>query len=318
MGIAYQSHGRRMRGEVRQRSVRSRRKVTKRIAVIVAAALVAILVGGCGQNLWENMVTGTFDGGKPIGLNWVLGTMTYQGAIALYAYADVPEQTVGTLDINGPQHWRCTGAFRAPSYVPPSGDATKDKVFTLPSLEMGFEGPTGTYRVTIEVPSGFSEFSHTWRWFDWFAPESASGARNLYRNNGAPDRPVCTQVVNSLLLQQSLADQYLSRLQGMLEYPYWDIVATFPPPPPSPLRTQFQGLLDQAKQAKISGDGRFDPAARSADYLAAAAILRKMAQTARDVVVPPNPPWDLAPATQTNIIELATEAAALLSIPGLS
>jgi hypothetical protein len=264
--------------------------------------------------MWENMVTGTFDGGKLIGLNWVLGTNTYQGSIALDAYADVPEQTVGTLDINGPQHWRCTGPFRRPSYVPPSGDSTKDKVFKLPSLETGYEGPTGTYRVTIEVPSGSTKFSHTWKWFEWFAPESTSGALALYRNNERPDRPVCTQVVDSLLLQRSLADQYLSRLQGMLEYPNWDVVATFS----SPLRTQFQALLDQAKQAKISGDGRFDPAARTADYLSAAAILTKMAQTAREVVVPPNPPWDLAPGTRINIIELATEAAALLSIPGLS
>ena len=43
-----------------------------------------------------------------------------------------------------------------------------------------------------------------------------------------------------------------------------------------------------------------------------------MAQTAGDVVVPPNQPWDLAPATRINIIEPATEAAAILSIAGLS
>jgi hypothetical protein len=292
--------------------------VTARIGVIVAAAVVAIIVGGCGEFQWQNMVTGTFDGGKLIGLNWVLPPTTYQGVITVAAYADVTEGTVGTLDINGPQHWRCTGLFRAPSYAPPSGDSTKDKVFNLPILQTGFAGPTGTYRVTIEVPSGSSKFSHAWRWFDWFGPESASGALVLYRNPSGADWPVCTQVVDSLLLQQSLADQYLTSLQGMLEYPNWDFYATFPPSPPSPLRTQFRALLDQANRAEISGDGRSDPAARTADYLSAAATLTKMAQTARDVVVPPKEPWDLSPGTRFNIIELATEAAALLSIPGLS
>jgi hypothetical protein len=44
----------------------------------------------------------------------------------------------------------------------------------------------------------------------------------------------------------------------------------------------------------------------------------KMAQLARDTVVPPSQPWDLAPGTRIKFIDLATDAVALLSITGLS
>jgi hypothetical protein len=280
---------------------------------MVAALVVVISVGGCGQTFVENMVIGTFDGGKLVALNWWRGTNSYQGSISLNAYADVPDQTTGTLDIDGPQHWRCTGVFTTPSDAVASGDQTKDKVVKLSTMYGGFEGPTGTYRVTIEVPSKSVSFSHTWKWFDWFAPESPSGALALYRNKQAPGHPVCTQVVDSFLLQRSLANQYLSRLDDMLKYPNWDVSAS-----KSPLHNQFQALVDQARQAKISGDGQADAAARTAYYKSAAATLTKMAQLARDTIPAPNPPWDLAPATRNNIIDLSGEAAALLSLTGLN
>jgi hypothetical protein len=280
----------------------------------VAAAVVAAVVTGCGQSNFENLVTDKFDGGKLIALNWWTGTNTSSVGISVDAYAEVPDQTAGTLDINGPQHWRCSGVFTAPSYVPATGglfesdqDRKRDSIVGLPKMAGGFAGPPGTYRVTIELPSLAAKFGHTW---NFQGPETPLGALQLYDNN-----PACVEVVDTLVLQRALADQYLSRLQRVLSMASSD---TRYHTTSSPIRTQLQTLLDQAKQAKVSGDGRADPAERNADYTSAAATLMKMAQLARDSDPPPNPPWQLGPADLANITSLATNAATLLSQTGLS
>ena len=62
-----------------------------------------------------------------------------------------------------------------------SFQSTRDKVASLPGMHGSFTDPTGTYRVTIEIPSKSVSFGHTWKWFDWFAPETPSGALALLR-----------------------------------------------------------------------------------------------------------------------------------------
>jgi len=276
--------------------------------------VVATFAVGCGQTYYENLVTDKFDGGKLIALNWWTGTNTSSVGISIDAYADVPDKSAGTLDINGPQHWRCTGVFIAPSYVPATGglfesdqDRKRDSVVGLPKMAGGFAGPPGTYRVTIELPDEAVKFGHTWK---FQGPESPLGALQLYDNNRA-----CEQIVETFVLQRALADQFLSRLQSVLSMASAD---TRDHITSSPIRNQLQALLDQAKQAKVSGDGRVDPDARNADYALAATTLTKMAQLARDSGPPaPIPPWQLGPADVANITRLATNAATLLSQTGL-
>ncbi|TMD04875.1 MAG: hypothetical protein E6J01_11710 [Chloroflexi bacterium] len=176
-----------------------RRTVTRvpaRLAVTVAGATVAVVVGGCSpaDHYRENIVTGTFDGSKLIALNQYVAAGTPAGVTVIEAYADVSDQTPGTLDIRGPQHWRCAGVFHVPSDVPSPGlfDGDRDTALRLPSWVLpgmeakgvGFAGPPGTYRVTIEMPSLSANFSHTWK---FLGPESPPGA--LYHNATA-----CTQV----------------------------------------------------------------------------------------------------------------------------
>jgi hypothetical protein len=287
--------------------------MTARFGAVSAAVTVAILLGACGQS-YDDLVTGTFSGGKLIALNHWVGTNTPSWSLNVDAYADVPDQTPGILDFNGPQHWRCDGRLLTPSYVPSTGgpfpsdkDRMRDRVVKLPSMSRTFTGSPGRYRITIELPSLSVKFGHTW---ELPFPESPLGVLQLYRLGAG-----CTQIVESLLLQKSLADQYLSRLQGLLDRENGD-PATFISP--SPIRNELQSLLDQARQAKLSGDGRADPAARTADYQSSATILTKMARSAGDFVPAPNAPWLLAPATRGNIIDMATEAAALLSQTGLT
>jgi hypothetical protein len=264
--------------------------------------MVAIVVGGCGAS--SNLVTGTFDGGKLIALDQWVGNSV---GTNIAAYADVPDQTPGNLEINGPQHWRCVGVFRTPTYVPPTGglfqsdqDRMRDKALTSRSLVLtgftapgiGFAGPPGTYRVTIEVPGQAVKFSHTWTFGGPQAPPWA-----LYRNAAA-----CTQIADTLAQQRSIADQYLSALQDWLGRAS-----------PSPVRTQLQALLDQARQAKVSGDGQADAAQRTASYQSAAETLKKMARLAADPASNA-----LSRSDVYNITNLATGAAALLLQTGLS
>jgi hypothetical protein len=171
--------------------------VAARLIRIVAAAMVAMVVAGCSpaDHYRENIVTGTFAGGKLIALNQFVGTGTPSGVTVIEAYADVSDHTPGTLDISGPQHWRCTGVFRVPSDVPSPGlfDGDQDKALRLPSWMLpgmeakgvGFAGPPGTYQVTIEMPSLGATFSHTWK---FLGPDSPPGA--VYHNALA-----CTQIV---------------------------------------------------------------------------------------------------------------------------
>jgi len=172
-------------------------RVPAHLLVPVAVATVAVVVGGCSpaDHYRENIVTGTVDGGKLIALNQFVGTGTPSGVTVIEAYADVSDQTPGTLDMSGPQHWRCAGVFHVPSDVPSPGlfDGDQGKALRLPSWKLpgmeakgvGFAGPPGTYQVTIEVPSLSATFSHTWK---FLGPESPPGA--LYRN-----APGCTQIV---------------------------------------------------------------------------------------------------------------------------
>ncbi len=172
-------------------------RVPARLVVTVAATMVAIAVGGCSpaDRYRENIVTGTVAGGKLIALNQFVGTGTPSGVTVIEAYADVLDQTPGTLDISGPQHWRCVGVFHVPSDVPSPGlfDGVQDKALRLPSWMLpgmeakgvGFAGPPGPYQVTIEVPSLAATFSHTWK---FLGPDSPPGA--VYHN-----APACTQIV---------------------------------------------------------------------------------------------------------------------------
>lgn len=264
--------------------------------------MVAIVVWSCGSP--SNLVTGTFDGEKIIALDKWVGNSV---GTNIAAYADVPDQTPATLEISGPQHWRCAGVFRTPTYVPPTGglfqsdqDRKRDKALTSRSLVLtgftapgiGFGGPPGTYRVTIEVPSLAAKFSHTWK---FGGPESPPSA--LYRNAAA-----CTQIADTLAQQRSIVDLYLSALQDWLGRSS-----------PSLIRTQLQALLDQARQAKISGDGQADAAERTARYLSAGETLNKMARLAADPAS-----TGLSRSDVYNITTLATGAAALLAQSGLS
>lgn len=282
-------------------------RVSGRFVAIVVVAIVATLLGGCGPSdpHRQNMVTGTFNGGKLIALNEWVGTNSV--ATNIDAYADVSDQTPGTIDIGGPQHWRCTGVLRASSQSPASGslfesdqDRARDKALSLPALVLtdqtaagvGFAGPAGTYRITIEVPSDAAKFSHTWKLGDG----GYSPLTMLYDN-----APACTQIADTLTQQRSLVNQYLSALQRLL------VRANA-----SATRTYLQALLDQARQAKASGDGRTDPAERTADYESAAAILMKLAHSAGDSANP-----GLSRSDVLDITKVATNAAALLTQSGL-
>jgi hypothetical protein len=291
-------------------------QAVRRLVATIAAVLVATVVAGCGQT-FDNLATGTFDGSKLIALNtWVGGNSV---GSTIEAYADVPDDTPGILDISGPQHLRCVGAFRVPSYVPAPGglfesdqDRKRDQVVKLPSFVLsgmtgegvGFLGPNGRYRITIEVSSPPAKFSHSWEFGG-----GGNDPMGLYEHNSA-----CTQLVETLALQQALADHYLAALQGVLSSATSN---TRDYKTPSTIRTQLQALLDQARQAEVSGDGQTDPAQRTADYQSAAAILTKMVQLAADSAPSPNPPWELAPADKANITKLGSGAAALLSMTGL-
>jgi hypothetical protein len=277
--------------------------VTARLRASVAAAMFAVVVGGCGQT-FDNLVTGTFDGGKLIALNnWVGGNSI---GTNIDAYADVSDQTAATLDINGQLHWRCAGVFRAPSYVPSTGglfesdkDRMRDKVVRLPSLVLtgetapgiGFTGPIGTYRVTIELPSPTAKFNHSWQ-LGITGPITGLSVIN----------PACTQVADTLMQQRSIADLYLSALKDRLDGAS-----------PSTIRTQLQAFLDQARRAKISGDSRAVSDERAADYQSAAAVLTKIVQLATD-----SAGSGLSPTVAFQSTELATNAAALLLQTGLS
>ncbi|HLB75754.1 MAG TPA: hypothetical protein VJO72_01835, partial [Candidatus Dormibacteraeota bacterium] len=112
-------------------------RVPARPVVTVAATMVAIAVGGCSpaDRYRENIVTGTVAGGKLIALNQFVGTGTPSGVTVIEAFADVFDQTPGTLDISGPQDWRCVGVFHVPSDVPSPGlfDGDQDRALRLPS-----------------------------------------------------------------------------------------------------------------------------------------------------------------------------------------
>lgn len=292
------------------------RRLFARPVLTAAALVIAIAVGGCGpaDRFRQNMVAGSFDGGKLIALNWFTGTNTTSGPIEIDAYADVPIETPGTIDISGPQHWRCAGTFSAALQDSAGGwpfesdqDSMRRKVFSLPKLITGFDGPPGIYRVSIELPSLATSFSHTW---GFLGPTAPRGPLQLYENGLK-----CAQIIDSALLQGSLSDQYLERLQTIMDQARVDGVNHISP---SPIRAQLQGLLDDARRAKLSGDAVADPNQRALDYQSAAAILMKMARLAHDSRPAPNPPWELGPADISNIARFATEAANLLSITGLS
>jgi hypothetical protein len=274
-----------------------------RLIRIAAAAMVAMAVAGCSPADYyrESIVTGTFNGGKLIALNQFVGANTTSGVTVIEAYADVSDQTPGTLDISGPQHWRCAGLFHVPSDVPSPGlfDGDQDKALRLPSLVLtgmeargvGFAGPPGTYQVTIEVPSLAARFSHTWK---FLGPDSGPDVLSDMA-------PACTQILETLAQQRSFAGQCLSALQAWLDRAS-----------PSPTHTQLQALLDQAKQAKRSGDDRTNSDQRTADYQSAVTLLTKMVRLAGDSAT-----GQLSRSDVYHVTKLATTAVALLSQTGL-
>ena len=278
--------------------------------------MVAIVVSGCGETFFNNLVTGTFDGGKLIALNsWVGGNSVGNN---IDAYADVADQTAATLDFSGPEHWRCAGTFRNPSDVPSTGglfesdqDKKRDRVVVLPSFVLsrntspgvGFGGPAGTYKVTIEVPSVPAKFSHTWSLGDG----GYNPITKLYGN-----QPECTQIADMLMQQQSIVDQRLLDLQNVL-----DRAMASPK-----VRSQLRVLLDQARQAKISGDGQAVSDKRNTNYQSAAAILTTMVQLAGDSnrsgdCISPNS-CQLSNSAAGEITNVATNAAGILLQTGLS
>jgi hypothetical protein len=254
-----------------------------------------------------DVVTGTFDGGKLIALDKWVGTNTTAGYTNIDAHADVPDQTPGVLDISGLQHWRCAGVFRVPSYAPSTGglfpsdqDRQRDKALSLPQMGGGFAGPPGSYRVTIEVPSVSAKFSHTWTFLGPPYPPTTYNISNP---------SACLPIAETLELQRSIADQYLSGLQALLN----QVV-------PTAIRTQLQAMLDRAKQAKISGDGQADQDLRAATYRLAIGHLTAMAQLAGDATpVLDGRRWvPLSDLDVRNIKKFATNAAAVLSQTALS
>lgn len=270
---------------------------------LLIAAAVAIAVAGCGplaDHHRQNLVSGSFDGGRLIALNeWVGGNSVGSN---LEAYADVPDRSPAVLDVSGPEHWRCSGTLRthpqvsSGTFLESKDDRLKDQVLNLPSFVItgesapgvGFGGPAGSYRIMIEVPSRSAKYSHNWKLGDggW------SPITMLYDN-----RPACQQLADTAAQQRTIGDRYLNALQRVLK----GLTS-------SGTRTHLQALLEQATLAKVSGDGRADAGAKATDYRIAAAILETLAQLAQ---APGDP--GLSRTDVYRITTVATNAAAILS-----
>src|ERR1700737_4597376 len=280
---------------------------TPRVTGLLLVVASAVGIAGCGpqsDRYRQNIVSGSFDGGKLIALNEWVGTNSVGSN--LEAYADVADGTPGVVDVRGPEHWRCSGVLRthaqvsSGTFLESKDDRLKDQALNLPSFLLtggtapgvGFVGPAGSYKVTIEVPGMSARFRHSWQ-----LPDGGWSPITMLYDNA----PACLQVADNATQQRSLGDRYLNALQRVLTGLT-----------PSATRTRLQGLLDQARVAKVSGTHRTDPGARAADYRAAAAALGTLAKSTR-ASDPGMTPTDVYQLTT-----IATNAAAILSQTGLS
>ena len=273
----------------------------KRLLIVTVAA---IALGSCAVGPTHDTVTGTFGRGNLIALDEWAGSNS--AGSNLDAYASVPDGTPATLELTGPQVWSCSGVFRNPVSIPPTGgpfesdqDKRRDMVVVLPSLVVDGEtvpgfaliGPGGTYRVTIAIPALGASFSHSWKL------GTGSSNAGLYGTN-----PGCMQIATFLAQQQNFVDSYLTALQSELNSITLRSL---------PARAQLQALLDQATVAKRAGDAKADPGQRASEYGAAAEALSAMAQTA--IGVPGLNPYD-----RLRISRFTGSAEALLLQTGLS
>src|SRR2546428_12931232 len=79
-------------------------------ALLAVAVALTIPLGSCESPVDNShWATGRFEGDKVIALNARYDAGS--AALAVSAYADVPDRATGALEFTGPEHWRCDGGL---------------------------------------------------------------------------------------------------------------------------------------------------------------------------------------------------------------
>jgi hypothetical protein len=116
--------------------------------IFLATAACASL-GGCGPAAADQVST-TFDGNKQFVVQ--AGYEFNTEGTYVFAWADEPNGTKATIEVNGPLHVHCDGTFQA--YTPEQAPLDP-----RPFLDVGgsngvqFDAPPGSYSATVSIPS---------------------------------------------------------------------------------------------------------------------------------------------------------------------
>jgi hypothetical protein len=258
---------------------------------IVAVATLAGVLSGCAQ--FHHRTTGHASGGKAIAID-----LSYRYGLpgmGVQAYADIADHTAGTVEVTGPQHWRCQGQFRAhtaadfvlpwdieakPWFVPdgaPGGE-------TNPGLMV--EVPPGSYTVTLRIPAVHAELKQS---------ASIENPNGPDPSTGLPQHdPGCVLIADTAAQQKAVIAQYLSAMHlRAREFGKQDL----------------RDLVAQAQEQFASANQATDPAAIQARYSEVARTLAQFKDAVR-TDFPDLPPMHVIWATE--------DAIALLSQSGLS
>lgn len=235
-----------------------------RAAVLAATAL---MLSGCLPALdasWAHTVTTQFQGKHQLALNSYYNDPTQ--TITLDGYADVANGTVGEVEITGPRHLLCPGAFKAHApvdfftFFPSDQESRWRRIANLPQFtpEGGgprdITGPKGSYTITIRLPGASAHVSTTVT-----APAMYAGSFNLYSKPHS-----CYPIADSLPQQRSLLDTYLAALVKLTAQT-----------PPS-LQPEFSGTIADLQSALTKANAASDPTDVAQAYANATQALNRL------------------------------------------